>query len=267
MRHLAVRFSLSWLIIAVVLVACALGAAAAFAREPVTARSVLSGWVALYGIPSALLLGRSVPLRRGAKVSGRIILLGLPVACLAGSLSFAMSGYVGLVGGFCVMILTIGWGAILAAAFSSDKSVTHQDGLDLLPRMRSLDWSAPPRTRIRTWVIVLTALFVLFQVWGSWSFYQGRDFDLIAWQDPIRVVQGVRLEMADRLVAGHLLHGKTRQQVIQLLGEPSSEGYFRDWNLVYWLGPERGYLSIDSEWLVLRLGRDDRVIESRIVRD
>jgi hypothetical protein len=73
--------------------------------------------------------------------------------------------------------------------------------------------------------------------------------------------------MADWLVGSGTLRGKTRQDVITLLGEPSDEGYFRKWDLVYWLGPERGYFSIDSEWLVLRLGRDDRVIECRIDRD
>jgi hypothetical protein len=73
--------------------------------------------------------------------------------------------------------------------------------------------------------------------------------------------------MADRLVSCGTLRGKTRQQVIELLGDPSDEGYFRQFDLVYWLGPERGFMSIDSEWLVLRLGRDERVVECRIVRD
>jgi hypothetical protein len=68
-------------------------------------------------------------------------------------------------------------------------------------------------------------------------------------------------------VARGTLQGKTRRQVIELLGKPSDDGYFRDWHLVYWIGPERGFMSIDSEWLVLRLGRDDRVVECRIVRD
>jgi hypothetical protein len=59
----------------------------------------------------------------------------------------------------------------------------------------------------------------------------------------------------------------TRQHVIEPLGKPSDEGYFREFDLVYWLGPERGLISIDSEWLALRLGEDDRIIECRIVLD
>ena len=97
--------------------------------------------------------------------------------------------------------------------------------------------------------------------------YAGRPFDPAAWQDPVRVKQGVRLAMADRLIGRGALVGKTRAEAIALLGKPSDEGYFREWDLVYWLGPERGFISIDSEWLVLRIGRDDKVIECRIVRD
>ncbi len=37
--------------------------------------------------------------------------------------------------------------------------------------------------------------------------------------------------------------------------------------MVYWLGPERGLIRIDSEWLVLRLDEGGVVREFRIVRD
>ncbi len=97
--------------------------------------------------------------------------------------------------------------------------------------------------------------------------YLGQPFDPVAWQDPSQLEQGVRLAMADRFIAQDTLIGKTRAEVIRLLGKPSDEGYFRSWDLVYWLGPERGYMSIDSEWLVLRIGSDDKVVECRIVRD
>jgi outer membrane protein assembly factor BamE (lipoprotein component of BamABCDE complex) len=81
------------------------------------------------------------------------------------------------------------------------------------------------------------------------------------------VKQGVRLRMADRLIARQMLLGKTRGQVVEMLGEPTSTAYFRDWDMVYWLGPERGFFRIDSEWLVLKLGANGRVVENRIVRD
>jgi hypothetical protein len=37
--------------------------------------------------------------------------------------------------------------------------------------------------------------------------------------------------------------------------------------LVYWTGPERGLMSIDSEWLVMRLDGAGRVAEVSLVTD
>jgi hypothetical protein len=124
-----------------------------------------------------------------------------------------------------------------------------------------------PRMTTRRWSLAITIAALLLG-WTVWLIRNpGTPFDPVGWQDPARVKQGVRLKMADRLVAWRTLQGKTRQQVVDLLGKPSDEGYFRHWDLVYWLGPERGFISIDSEWLVARLGNDDRVIDCRIVTD
>jgi hypothetical protein len=102
-----------------------------------------------------------------------------------------------------------------------------------------------------------------------WLICPGRPLDPVAWQDTSQVKQGVRLPMADWLVFWGTLRGKTRSDVANLLGKPSDTQQFPTWDVVYWLGPERGYFGflIDSEWLVLRLGQDGRVIDSRIVRD
>jgi hypothetical protein len=116
--------------------------------------------------------------------------------------------------------------------------------------------------------IIVAALVTLSLGWFGWRLRNAEQaFDPIEWQDPLKVKQGARLGMADHLLAQGTLRGKARSEVVKLLGEPSDEGYFRDWDLVYWLGPERGFMSIDSEWLVVRLGRDGRVAEYRIVRD
>lgn len=123
------------------------------------------------------------------------------------------------------------------------------------------------KRRKRWLVVALGALAVVagLLVWRLW--FPGGAFDPVAWRDESQVQQGVRLGMADRLIARRTLIGKTRAEVVELLGEPPPTGYFADWDLVYWLGPERGFISIDSEWLVLRLAEDGRVIDNRIVRD
>ena len=93
----------------------------------------------------------------------------------------------------------------------------------------------------------------------------GRELDPVAWSDEAQVKQGVRQEMADRLLFRKALIGKTRDEVIELLGEPSpSNRYANRPILVYWLGPERSLFSLDPEFLILRLGEDGRVVHNRI---
>jgi hypothetical protein len=76
-----------------------------------------------------------------------------------------------------------------------------------------------------------------------------------------------RLRMADGLVRSRILLGKTRGEIESMLGPSAETGYFRDFDLVYWLGPERSFIRVDSEWLVIRLDAAGRAGEVRIVRD
>ena len=93
--------------------------------------------------------------------------------------------------------------------------------------------------------------------WGS------GEISPAAYNDPFRV----RARMADGLKVGGDLHGKTRAEVVALLGEPAPTSYFAEYDLVYLLGYSRGLLSLDSEWLVARLGEDGRVSEVDVVED
>jgi hypothetical protein len=72
--------------------------------------------------------------------------------------------------------------------------------------------------------------------------------------------------MVDSLMERRLLDGLTRPQVVELLGPPDATRKWRDWDLVYCLGPERNALiRIDCDWLVIRLdsrraGGSDRLV-------
>src|SRR5262245_42474082 len=91
-------------------------------------------------------------------------------------------------------------------------------------------------------------LLVALAVWRLW--FPGRPFDPVVWRDEAQSPSSsVRSEMADRLIARGTLRGKTRAEVVELLGEPTQMGCFADWDLVYRLGPERGFIRIDEEWL------------------
>lgn len=77
----------------------------------------------------------------------------------------------------------------------------------------------------------------------------------------------LRHRMADWLVSSKQLIGKSRKEVVAMLGEPPSTNYFNGWSMVYNLGAERGYISIDSEWLLLRIGETGLVTEAPVGRD
>ena len=77
----------------------------------------------------------------------------------------------------------------------------------------------------------------------------------------------VRVRRVDSLLPQHNLIGKSRGEVVALIGEPDNTSYFREYDMVYRLGMERAFINIDSEWLVLRLDTNQVVTEFRIVRD
>ena len=97
--------------------------------------------------------------------------------------------------------------------------------------------------------------------------WRRRGFDAAAWKDVETLTNDARLRMVDDLLRRYNFRGMARARVTALLGEPRPTGYFKGWDLVYWLGPERGWISIDSEWLVFRLDADKKVSDYKIVRD
>ena len=120
------------------------------------------------------------------------------------------------------------------------------------PAMRLFLWSA---VVLVAFLIVARAPLPLIQTW-----WHGEERH---WDDP----WNRRHRMADWLILTHSLIGDTRAQVVEKLGEPPPTEYFPDWSLVYNLGAERGLMSIDSEWLVVRIADNGKVAEARIVRD
>ena len=60
----------------------------------------------------------------------------------------------------------------------------------------------------------------------------------------------------------------TREEVVSLLGTPFETNYFPEYDLVYSLGTDGGYISIHSEWwLAIKFGGDGRVSKTALLRD
>jgi len=127
---------------------------------------------------------------------------------------------------------------------------------------------------ISLFVAGLVALTVICA--GVWFFYGGsirerlsrRRFDPVAWKtDTESLTNAVRIRMVDDLLRRYDFRGMTRDQVVAIIGEPDKTEYFKEWDLVYWLGPEHGFIRVDSEWLVFRFDGQKKVSDYRIVTD
>jgi len=82
-----------------------------------------------------------------------------------------------------------------------------------------------------------------------------QNHELAEGNDPIRI------RMVDDLIRSKRLNGCSREEVRKILGKRTDTEYFEDYELVYWLGPERGFMGIDSEWLVISFD-DQGIVQS-----
>lgn len=87
--------------------------------------------------------------------------------------------------------------------------------------------------------------------------------DSYEWNDPLQK----RHRIADWLLMTKTLEGLSRTEIERLLGPANETSYFREWTMVYQLGRERGFIAIDSEWLVIDLDHSGVATEYQIVHD
>lgn len=122
-----------------------------------------------------------------------------------------------------------------------------------------------------TLLVIASPVFILFGTLAAGEIEERTHrvaFDSAVWKASlVRQDDPIRLRMVDDLLRRYRLRGMREDELIALLGRPPKTDYFSDYQIVYWLGPERGFISIDSEWLAVRVGPDQRVIDARIVRD
>jgi hypothetical protein len=76
-----------------------------------------------------------------------------------------------------------------------------------------------------------------------------------------------RYRVADGLELTGRLNGKSRAEVLDLLGLPPPTDKFEDHGLVYVLGPERSWISLDYEWLLVDFDSSGRTSNVTVVSD
>jgi len=95
-------------------------------------------------------------------------------------------------------------------------------------------------------------------------------FESEAWKrgDDIGNFRTVRSQMIGDLLQRHDFHGWSKEQIVDLLGNPD-EGENHEmyplWDMAYFLGVERGgWASLDNEYVVFRLNGQQKVIDYRV---
>lgn len=76
-----------------------------------------------------------------------------------------------------------------------------------------------------------------------------------------------RHRIADGLVLSGSLIGLTSEEIKAKWGKTSKTSFFREWDMVYHLGSETGFISIDGEWLVIKLNDHGVAVDVALVRD
>ena len=116
----------------------------------------------------------------------------------------------------------------------------------------------------KRYIILLLLVLCLASLFGVWN--HQHSFTKEKWtENPEQ-----RTKIVDDLLEDHLRIGMTKEEVLALLGGNESGGEVPiipegdQW--VYWMGSERGLISIDSEWLLVEF-QDDLVAGYDIVTD
>lgn len=111
--------------------------------------------------------------------------------------------------------------------------------------------------------IVGFLIFVILTTRLSGDYIDRIAFDAEVWRQGETTA---RQDMLDDLLQNHSPIGLTHQEVIDLLGERSKTHHFSEYDLVYWIGPERPFMG-DSEWFVIRFDEKDFVVEVAVFTD
>ncbi|WIV17352.1 hypothetical protein QPK24_12995 [Paenibacillus polygoni] len=101
-------------------------------------------------------------------------------------------------------------------------------------------------------------------VYQLWVHEQKSHFTMVHWvNEPEN-----RVWMVDDLLAKYDFVGMDALSIESILGKETETSYFEAPDRsVYYLGNERGFISIDSEWLVFDFDEQDRVTNVEIMRD
>lgn len=109
------------------------------------------------------------------------------------------------------------------------------------------------------WIVILAIVAIIIASGMKMFWVSELPFDSATWKNISSRADDTRYRMHWDLLEKHDLVGMTREQVVELLGEPEpKEGgslSVQGTDMVYFLGPEPGAFSIDTIWLIVHTSK------------
>jgi hypothetical protein len=212
----------------------------------------------------------------GSRVAPRWLLWGLPVATLVYSVVLIVPRWVPSISfSFLYVFYLLSYAALLAFL----AACAAISGMVVLWQLKTRSVvSGRVKYVFFASAIAATCCSVMFALAlylpqglpaGSWI----SEFDAVMWRDPASADFGksvsIRQKMLGDLVS-NVLPGKSRDEIIDLLGPSSKTPYFAslEYDLIYPTGAQRdSYIRIDSEWLLIWCDHTGRFERFAIVSD
>jgi hypothetical protein len=131
--------------------------------------------------------------------------------------------------------------------------------------------SYPVRRRrpLITWTIVTAALAVVAFAISIWLTMTPLPFDRTQWDATLNSRSDTtRHRMADGLVQSKGLVGKSRSEIVEMLGPPDTRTLWPElWDANYYIGPCRHIVGVDTEFLVLKFDDSGILTAAAITED
>ena len=114
--------------------------------------------------------------------------------------------------------------------------------------------------------LILLGAFIMVN-WYYWQQAFSIPFAKASWFAGINDSERptVRQRMLEDIQSRLVQPGMARTEIITALGNSDTDEYFREHDLVYWIGPDPSY--IDSEWLVIDFDEEDKLVSTAVVID
>lgn len=125
-------------------------------------------------------------------------------------------------------------------------------------------------------VAMISLISCINWAYTKWEESFDMDFDLQLWNQGSRArlysefatkIDAPRIKMCRDIINKKLLLGKTKAEIIDLLGNPDNYPFREPWGFNYWVGLQREPMKMDSAWLAIRFDDADHAVEVKMRQD